>query len=326
MNAALKKHGVLVSLFVLLILGYKFAEPLAGLAKMNWIKWTIVSITMFLMAWPLKTEQIKSTISRPQAALLASLLNVGLIPLLVWPFAGFAGTVIGYGMIIASVTPCTLASGAVWTRRAGGNDGVTIMVTILTNSTCFLVMPLWIYWLIGVEIEQAKLLGTVYKLFAFVVLPIGVAQLLRMHQASARWATANKSKLSVAALTGILSVVFIGAIGMGNRLAAGAGDDISFRNVLIAAVVLTGVHCFVFWLGIWIAGLLKLPRPDQIAVGFGSSQKTLVIGLSTAISLGYSMIPILMYHAMQLLVDTVFADRIRSHDERTAGKDAEIQT
>ena len=62
----------------------------------------------------------------------------------------------GYGMIIASATPCTLATGAVWTRRAGGNDGVTMMVTILTNSTCFIVMPLWIYWLIGVEIETGN--------------------------------------------------------------------------------------------------------------------------------------------------------------------------
>ena len=297
--------------------------PLAGLAEMSWIKWTIVPITMFLMAWPLQTGQLTSTLTRPQAALLASLLNVGLIPLLVWPFAGFAGTVIGCGMIIAAATPCTLATGAVWTRRAGGNDGVTMMVTILTNSTCFIVMPFWIYWLIGVQIEHAKLLGTVYKLFAFVVLPIGLAQLIRLHKPSANWATANKSKLSVFALAGVLSVVFLGAIGMGNRVAGGVGDDTSAKNILIAAVVLTSVHCLVFWLGIWIAGLLKLPRPDQIAVGFGSSQKTLVIGLSTAISLGYSMIPILMYHAMQLIVDTVFADRIRSHDERLAIKAAE---
>ena len=316
MYAAFRKHLVLVSLFVLLVLGYELAEPLAVLATMPWIKWTIVTITMFLMAWPLQTGQLTSTIARPQAALLASLLNVGLIPLLIWPFAGLAGTVIGNGMLIAAATPCTLASGSVWTRRAGGNDGVTMMVTILTNSTCFVVMPMWIYLLIGVEIEAAKLLGTVYKLFAFVVLPIGIAQLLRLHRPSANWATNNKPKLSGLALAGVLSVVFVGAIGMGNRVAGGAGDDTSFSKILFAAVVLTGVHCFVFWLGIKIAGLLKLPRPDQIAVGFGSSQKTLVIGLSIASSLGYSIIPILFYHAMQLIVDTIFADRIRSHDER----------
>lgn len=323
--AALKKHKFLVCLFSLLVLGYQLSGPLAELAELAWLKWTIVPITMFMMAWPLKFGQLTSSLSRPQAALLASVLNVGLIPLLVWPFAGFAGTVMGCGMIVAAATPCTLATGAVWTRRAGGNDGVAMVVTILTNSTCFIVLPFWIYWLTGIEIESSKLIGTIYKLFAFVVLPIGVAQLLRIHQRSADWATVNKPRLSVIAMTGVLSVVFLGAIGMGNRVNGGVGNDISLKNFLIAAVVLTSVHCFVFWLGMKIAGVMKLPREDQIAVGFAGSQKTLVIGLSTAISLGFSMIPILMFHTMQLIFDTVFADRIRSHDEQLASKVAESQ-
>ena len=296
------------------------ATPLAGLAESSWIKWGIVSVTMFIMAWPLKFGQLKTTISRPQAALLASILNVGLIPLLVWPFAGFARIEIGCGMIVAAATPCTLATGAVWTRRAGGNDGIAMMVTIITNSTCFIVMPFWIFWLTGVEIESSKLLGTVYKLLAFVVLPIGVAQLLRIHRASADWATTNKSKLSIAAMIGVLSVVFVGAIGMGNRV-ADVQSSTAVKDLLVAATVLVSVHCVVFWLGMKIAGVMKMPRPDQIAVGFAGSQKTLVIGLSTAISLGFSMLPILMYHVMQLIIGTILVDQIRNRRKQLAQDD-----
>ncbi len=296
------------------------ATPLAGLAESSWIKWGIVSVTMFIMAWPLKFGQLKTTISRPQAALLASILNVGLIPLLVWPFAGFARVEIGCGMIVAAATPCTLATGAVWTRRAGGNDGIAMMVTIITNSTCFIVMPFWIFWLTGVEIESSKLLGTVYKLLAFVVLPIGVAQLLRIHRASADWATTNKSKLSIAAMIGVLSVVFVGAIGMGNRV-ADVQSSTAVKDLLVAATVLVSVHCVVFWLGMKIAGVMKMPRPDQIAVGFAGSQKTLVIGLSTAISLGFSMLPILMYHVMQLIIGTILVDQIRNRRKQLAQDD-----
>lgn len=296
------------------------ATPLAGLAESSWIKWGIVSVTMFIMAWPLKFGQLKTTISRPQAALLASILNVGLIPLLVWPFAGFARVEIGCGMIVAAATPCTLATGAVWTRRAGGNDGIAMMVTIITNSICFIVMPFWIFWLTGVEIESSKLLGTVYKLLAFVVLPIGVAQLLRIHRASADWATTNKSKLSIAAMIGVLSVVFVGAIGMGNRV-ADVQSSTAVKDLLVAATVLVSVHCVVFWLGMKIAGVMKMPRPDQIAVGFAGSQKTLVIGLSTAISLGFSMLPILMYHVMQLIIGTILVDQIRNRRKQLAQDD-----
>ena len=79
----------------------------------------------------------------------------------------------------------------------------------------------------------------------------------------------------------------------------------------MAAVVFVSVHCCVFWLGMKIAKAIKLPRADQIAVGFAGSQKTLVIGLSTSISLGFSMLPILMYHVMQLVIGTVLVDRMR---------------
>ena len=322
--SAIKKNLFLVSLFVLLGLGYSLAIPLAGLAEASWIKWGIVSVTMFMMAWPLKFEQLSTTISRPQAALLASILNVGLIPILVWPFTGFAGLEIGCGMIVAAATPCTLATGAVWTRRAGGNDGVAMMVTIITNSTCFIVLPFWIFWLTGIEIEPSKLIGTVYKLLAFVVLPIGVAQLLRVHQASANWATINKSKLSIVAMIGVLAVVFLGAIGMGNRV--GGIQGTSAKDLLVAATVLASVHCVVFWLGMKIAGAMKMARPDQIAVGFSGSQKTLVIGLSTAISLGFSMIPILMYHVMQLVIDTVLVDQIRNRRQRLAQENSAHET
>ena len=310
MLLALKKNWFLVSLFALLGLGYAFAAPLAGLAELSWLKWAIVSVTMFMMAWPLKFAQLTTTPTRPQAALLATVLNVGLIPLLVWPFAGLAGVEVGCGMIVAAATPCTLATGAVWTRRAGGNDGIAMIVTILTNSTCFMVLPFWIYWLIGAEIEPTKLIGTIYKLLAFVVLPIGAAQLLRIHQASASWATVNKPKLSIVAMVGILSVVFLGAIGMGNRVGL-IGGSTSVKDLLVAAVVLVSVHCCVFWLGMKITKAIKLPRADQIAVGFAGSQKTLVIGLSTSISLGFSMLPILMYHVMQLVIGTVLVERMR---------------
>ncbi len=308
-------------MFVLLGLGYILAVPLAGLAESAWLKWAIVSVTMFMMAWPLRFAQLTTTLTRPQAALLATVLNVGLIPLLVWPFAWLAGAEVGCGMIVAAATPSTLATGAVWTRRAGGNDGIAMIVTILTNSTCFFVLPFWIYWLIGVEIEPSKLIGTIYKLLAFVVLPIGLAQLMRLHRASANWATDNKSKLSGVAMAGVLAVVFLGAIGMGNR-AGVVGSNTTPKDLLVAAIVLVSVHCFVFWLGMKIGKAIKLPWPDQIAVGFAGSQKTLVIGLSMSISLGFSMLPILMYHTMQLAIGTILVERIRGQRRQVADQDA----
>ena len=82
-------------------------------------------------------------------------------------------------------------------------------------------------------------------------------------------------------------------------------------ELVTAASILLAVHCLVFWLGIWVAAKCGIEREAQIAVGFSGSQKTLMIGLSTAINLGFSIIPIVLFHAMQLIVDTVFADKLR---------------
>jgi sodium/bile acid cotransporter 7 len=254
--------------------------------------------------------------------LLAVALNLVLIPLLIWPLAALAGAELGPGMIIAAATPSTLASAAVLTRFAGGDDSVAIMVTIITNASCFLVMPFWIFVQTGNEIESSKLIGTIYKLLFFVVLPIAVAQLARFHSRSAAWATANKPRLSFIALIGILTMVFLGAVKMGLRFSEGDQTGLDAKSILIAAVILLGVHVFVFWLGIVIAKATGRTREEQVAVAFSGSQKTLMIGLSTAVNLGMSMIPIVMYHALQLIVDSLFAERLKS-SETIVSKDAE---
>lgn len=310
----IRKHWFLVSLLVLMVIGFWFAAPLEPISNVEWLKWSIVTLTMYLMAWPLEFGRIKRAVAQPLAPLLGCALNLILIPLLIWPLASLAGPELSSGMIIAAATPSTLASAAVLTRYAGGDDSVAILTTIITNASCFLVMPFWIYVQTGNEIPSAKLVGTIYKLLLFVVLPICFAQLVRIHQPSAAWATRYKPRLSRIALMGILSMVFLGAIKMGLRLNDQSDASVDLTNLVVAACVLLGVHTLIFWFGIYAARKMGAERGAQIAVGFSGSQKTLMIGLSTAVDLGMSMIPIVMYHALQLIADSIFAERIRDQE------------
>ena len=58
----------------------------------------------------------------------------------------------------------------------------------------------------------------IIKLGLLVVLPMTIAQLLRVHQPLARWATGKKPQLSILSQCGILAMVFLGAIMTGNNL------------------------------------------------------------------------------------------------------------
>jgi len=67
-----------------------------------------------------------------------------------------------------------------------------------------------------------------------------------------------------------------------------------------------------------------LPREDWIAVGIAGSQKTLMIGLvmALALDLGIGMLPMIGYHAVQLIIDTIVADRLAARTpeiERSPG-------
>jgi sodium/bile acid cotransporter 7 len=281
---------------------------LAGYRTLNW---SLVALTMFCMAWPIEFGQLQRTVTLPLAPLLAFALNVIGIPLVTWPWVVWLGGELGPGMMVAAAAPSTLATAAVLTRRAGGDDSIPLLVTILTNGSCFVVMPLWIYWQSGRLVETDLLLSTVMNLLFFVVIPILLGQLLRVSHTLAAWATQRKVPLGVVALICILIMVMIGSISMGIRMAEQA-QPIGWWPFLWVGCLMGGIHLAMFWGGIAIARGLRLARPVWIAVGFAASQKTLMVGLSVAISLEVSIVPIILYHSIQLIIDTLIADYLRN--------------
>ena len=307
-----KKQWFLFALVTMLTIGIGFAPALEPIASIAVLKWGIVAVTMFLMVWPFSFGDVTETLSRPQAALLAVGINTFLMPLAIWPFIWMFGPEIGAGMIVTFAAPCTLASAAVWTRRAGGDDRIAIMVTLITNLFCFLSSPFWVWVQLGGQSESAIDFGsTVVKLLLFVVAPIAVAQFVRLHSQSATWATENKKKLGIASQIGILSIVLLGSVSSGMRFRS---SEFSFPVVelILGVVCLLLVHVAVLYAGRTIAKRLKMSNPEQIAVAFAGSQKTLMIGLSIAVSLQVSILPLLAFHSLQLVIDTLIADRFAS--------------
>ena len=317
------KRWFLLSLVVVFTLGLIIHEECATWADYTPFRNTVVFTVLFLMAVSLSLKSLSSGIRRPQGTLLAVVMNYGVLPLILWAVTCLIGDPefdkLRGGLLVVAVTPCTLVSASVWTRRAGGNDSIAIMVTLITNLLCFVIAPLWLL-LFSIDTPLHFELKTPFsemmlKLGLLVVLPMVLAQLTRTHRRWANWATENKSKLGIAAQCGILTMVFLGAIKVGPEL-VGAQAVHGIILIGIALAVVLFVHIVVFWLGIAIGGWIKLSREDALAVGFAGSQKTLMIGLLICLDLGVLVIPIVLYHASQLIVDTLFADYLRAQKPR----------
>ena len=310
-----------MALACLLPVGVAGAPWLAPLNQFIGARTCLVFVVMGLMALPIPFGWIRRSIVRPWPALLASLINMVGIPLIACVSAWSLSNYLGGGLIIAATIPCTLASAAVWTRRAGGDDSVAILVTLITNLTCVLVTPLWLVLLVGhrIEIQVGPLIE---ELVVIVLMPIALAQFLRLHKRIALWAEHNKQALAVTCQIGILVMVFLGAIQMGVHLhtqaslpesttGARAPDHISALDILWVTLLTAGIHLIAMAAGWFAAARTGIARPQQIGVAISGSQKTLMIGLKMAMDCGVSILPMVTYHVGQLLIDTLIADRWR---------------
>ena len=312
MREMLQRRWFLLLLTATLVVGIAKAPRLAHLAESLPYNWIIAAV-LLAMALPLEIDTMWATLRRPGAALLAVAVNLVLVPLLAFAASRLLVDELAIGMIIAAAVPCTLASAAVWTRMAGGNDAVSLLVTMITNLSCFLVTPGWVRLLAGRGAASTSFGEMAVKLLLLVVLPIVAAQLLRMIPTVGRWAAENKSGLSVFAMLGILSIVFVGAVQCGQKLVelddqlAALSGQVALMLVLVAAV-----HTLAWWIGYVVSQKLGMARPEQLAVAFAGSQKTLMVGLAVALEFGgLAVLPMLAYHVEQLLIDTLLADRCR---------------
>lgn len=320
MNALVKwcrKQWFLLGLFLAVGVGLLDSERWLGLANQTVPRISIVVSVMFLMALPLESHVILRTIRRPGPAFLAVAMTYGLMPLLAWPFLYVLSPESGSGLIVAAVTPCTLASAAVWTRRAGGNDATAILVTLISNASCFLVAPFWLWLILNAETESIDWPGMMVRLAGIVLLPILTAQFLRKSDSIAAWSSANKPLLAIIAQFGILAMVFLGSVKLGPQLRE--SDQAWSADFLVMAGGAIGLHLVVLYAGWKVARWLGMPRQERIAVGFAGSQKTLMIGLSLAMDLGVSVLPMVTFHAAQLILDTLIADRWASGGDRDQG-------
>ena len=237
-------------------------------------------------------------------------MNAGVAPPLGWLASCLLPPELATGVIVAATVPSTLAAATVWTRRAGGNDAVAILVTLITNLACFFVAPAWLRLLVGTTVE-VDYRALVIQLALLVVVPIAAAQLARQWSPLAAWAGARKGLLSNLAQIGILSMVLVGAVGCGVRIhELESGSSLAAGTMAVMIATVTAVHSALLFAGFQAAKFAGMSRADAIAVGIAGSQKTIMVGLYVAMAFGpLAILPMVAYHAVQLLVDTLVADR-----------------
>jgi sodium/bile acid cotransporter 7 len=290
----------------LAVLRPEWLLPLAAVLPLR----LIVAASLFLMAWNLEGRRLWQALGRLGCLLWALAISFVCLPGL----AVLAGPLLPaddlrVGLLIIVCVPCTLSSAVLWTRHGGGDEALALLIVVMTNGLGWLVTPLWLAG-VGTESVTIDALAMMRSLVAVLVVPVAVGQGVRFVPGVARFAVRHRQLNGVVArLLVVLVLVCAAAEG------ASQADRLSWSLVLGTASACLGVHLSGVSLGLLGGKVLGMARPERIAVAIAGSQKTLPVGLflfNAYYRADYplAVLPMLLYHAGQLLADTIVADTL----------------
>jgi sodium/bile acid cotransporter 7 len=261
----------------------------------------------------------------PRADVVRGIGNVRfLLPLVAWCFgamalagwglslvlAGWLPPLVALGFLYLGTLPSTVQSATAYSSLAGGNVAASVVAAAFLNILgVFLTAPL--FSLMAGSEAAALDLAALEKVALILLLPFVIGQvaqnrfghLVREHRVLTTWM--DRTAIAIA-----VYVAFSGAVEEGLWERVGLSD----WSVLLGAVCL--LLAFAFG-GAWLlGGALRLERGDRIALLFAGAQKSIAMGAPLATVLfgagtaGLVLLPVLVYHLLQLVLSAPLAARL----------------
>jgi sodium/bile acid cotransporter 7 len=263
----------------------------------------------------------------PRHEVLAGLTNHRLLyPLVAWCFgamalagwalwqlgSGWMPPLLALGFLYLGCLPSTVQSATAYSSLAGGNVASSVVAAALLNIIgVFVTAPLF-SWIAGSEGGGLHTDGLV-KVATILLLPFILGQIsqgwlgiwVKDHRQLATWF--DRASIAIAvyvAFSGAVEQHFWSRVDLPGWLWLAGGT----------ALLLAFAHAGAWLLG----GALKLDRPNRITMLFAGAQKSIAMGAPLASVLfppavaGVVLLPILLYHLVQLVMAAPLAARLNS--------------
>jgi sodium/bile acid cotransporter 7 len=216
------------------------------------------------------------------------------------------------GLLFLTLVPSTIQSSIAFTSMARGNVPAAICAGSFSSLVGIVLTPLLAAALLGAGVGGFSA-DSVLKIVLQLLVPFLAGQLAR------RWigafVTRHKRILGLVDRGSILLVVYVA---FSEGMVRGIWSQVSplrLAGLLGVEAVLLAVMLLLTWYG---SKALRFDRADRVAIQFAGSKKSLASGLPMASVLfgaeaSLAVLPLMMFHQMQLMVCAVIAKR-RAHD------------
>lgn len=273
-----------------------------------------VFVVFFLHGINLSSEQIRHGLKNWRLHLMVQGFTFVVFPLLWWLGNSVLGShvpaLLMLGFLYLCALPSTISSSVALTGSAGGNVPAAILNASLSSVLGIFLTPWLVSLVVGNGSDGIDLGATLLDLCAMLLLPLVLGQLLRPWLG--RFFARHKRYTNVMDKVVILLLVYAAFC---NSMISGLwqqqGGSVLLTAVLGSALLLA----LILWLTTRSARLLRFSPADEIAAVFCASKKSLAAGAPMAAlifgahpGLGLILLPIMIYHPLQLIVCSIMAE------------------
>lgn len=285
----------------------EFADTFDGLTNIG------IALLFFLYGARLSTREAINGIKHWKLHLTILAFTFAVYPLIglaLRPLTAFMPNDLYLGILYLTLVPSTVQSSVAFTSVAKGNVAGAIVSASASNLAGVILTPLLVMALMGagdgIHIDSAVFL----EISMLLLLPFALGQLTR------RWVgKIAASKATKVVDRGSIAMVVYAAFSKG--MVDGMWSQISVWQILFQILFSTVFVLFMLWLTKVISKKLGFSREDTIAIQFCGSKKSLATGLpmasvifaSGSTSLGLLILPLMIYHQVQLMICASVASR-----------------
>jgi len=296
--------------------------PVSGEAAVafDWLTNAAIALLFFMHGAKLSREAIVAGMGHWRLHLLVfgctfllfPLLGLGLKPVLL----PLVGDELYLGILFLCALPATVQSAIAFTSLARGNVAAAVCSAATSSLLGIFVTPLLVLLMIGAQAGDSNTLDAIGKIVVQLLLPFIAGQIARRW--IGEWVTRNKAWLKAVDQGSILLVVF-GAFR--HAVVEGIWQQVPLVQLAGLVVACCLLLALVLFIVAFLARRAGFNTEDRITILFAGSKKSLATGVPMAQvlfaggAIGALILPLMLFHQIQLMVCAVLAERYARRPE-----------
>jgi len=214
------------------------------------------------------------------------------------------------GMLYLCLLPSTVQSSIAFTSVARGNVPAAVCSASASNLLGIFITPLLVSLLIKANSDGHSSADAMLKIVYQLLLPFVAGQIMRPYLQA--WITRHASVLKMVDQSSILLVVFVA---FSEAVVQGLWHQVPTLMLLTLLLISAVILALVMGFTTMISRRLGFTKEDEITIVFCGSKKSLASGVPMAKvlfaggSVGMVLLPVMLFHQLQLMVCAVLAQR-----------------